>query len=209
MTGKILISSQSSVISHKQRIASYGLQLITHLHHIFILQKNVLEFYDVRKFATLEIIGQEKYLSLLKKAAIDPQNKNFTLENFSQILKTQAKKKIKPVLMDPKIISGIGNIYASEILFDAKILPERTMQSLTPTELKTIFNSTLKIITKAIKLRGTSVSDYRDARGEKGSFQNHLAVYQKHNQKCKKCGTIILRSVTAQRSTFYCPACQK
>jgi formamidopyrimidine-DNA glycosylase len=200
MTGKLLII-EPKLWNIKQKNK--------HTHHAFILKKIVIEFNDVRKFATLEIISQEKYLSLLKEAAIDPQGKNFTFENFSQILKTQAKKKIKPVLMDSKIISGIGNIYASEILFDAKVLPERTIQSLTLLELKNIFTSTLKIITKAVKLRGTSISDYRDAKGKKGSYQNHLFVYQKYNQKCQKCATIISRSVIAQRSSFFCSNCQK
>ena len=111
--------------------------------------------------------------------------------------------------MDQSVIRGIGNIYASEILFAAHILPTRVVSSLTQSEVKTLASSITKILSKAINLRGTSVSDYRDASGQKGQFQNHLKVYKKDTLPCQKCGTIIEKTIVAQRSTFYCPKCQK
>ena len=180
-----------------------------HFHHVFIFNKSVLEFHDIRKFATLELLNKNQWEEKLARQAMDPAKKNFSFVTFHEIMQSQKNKKIKPVLMDGSVIAGIGNIYASEILFDANILPQRTLTSLTRKELQTIHESIKNIIKKAIALRGTSISDYRDGQGKKGLFQNHLKVYKKHGKDCPTCGTIIVRTILAQRSSFYCPQCQK
>jgi formamidopyrimidine-DNA glycosylase len=181
-----------------------------HLHHVFYLKKKgSLKFYDIRKFATLELVSHEKLSEISKAKGIDPLSKDFTLKKFTTILQNKKKKNVKEVLMDQSTISGIGNIYASEIPYDAKISPLRKAESLSKDEIKTLHKSIVKILKQAIKMRGTSFSDYRDAQGKKGGFQNKLKVYGKAGKKCDKCGTIIEKVVVGQRSTFFCPGCQK
>lgn len=202
MTGRLLVSDQSSITKNQKK---YG----KHVHHIFFLKKNhALVFHDVRKFATIDFIPTNNLLEKLQTGT-DPFSKNFSLIEFKKIINSKQNKTIKEVLMDSGLILGIGNIYASEILFAARVLPERIIKSLTNLEQGLIFKSIKKILTKAIRLRGTSISDYRDSAGKKGSFQNELMVYKRNKQKCKKCDTIIQRSVIAQRSSFFCINCQK
>ena len=201
MTGKLLTTD------NKQNITKTAQN--KHLHHVFYFKKNGnLEFHDIRKFGTIELVDSAKILEIKKTKGIDPFNKNFTLNNFTKIIKIKKNKNIKSFLMDQSLISGIGNIYASEIPYDAKINPLRKIASLTKNETFSLYKSILKILTKAIELRGTSISDYRDAKGEKGSFQHHLKVYGKAGKKCSKCDTIIIKNIVEQRSTFHCPSCQ-
>ncbi len=216
MTGKLILSNQKSaclvgkqVISLPRRQTGNQEKKAKHLHHIFFLKNKVLKFYDVRKFATISLLDDGDIAIIKTKYGIDPINDTFSLKQFSDLIIKGKRRQIKEVLMNNALILGIGNIYASEILFDSHILPSRKASSLEKKELVLLHKSIKKILIKAIKLRGTSISDYRDANDKSGSFQNHLYVYKRSGQKCKKCGTIILRSVIAQRSTFFCPNCQK
>ena len=202
MTGKLLLMDHGAW-SVEQNIDK-------HIHHVFSLKKHdALAFSDTRKFATLEVISPERLAEIAKSKGIDPFSKNFTLKKFAEILANKQNKNIKSILMDQSVISGIGNIYASEIPFDAKLNPLRKVGALTKNEIARLHKSILKILTKAIKMRGTSISDYRDAKGEKGGFQNELKVYGKAGKNCTKCDTIVEKVIVEQRSTFYCPTCQK
>ena len=135
---------------------------------------------------------------------------NFNLAKFNQLLDAKPKMLIGIFLLDQSIISGIGNIYRSEILFSAGILPERKNESLKKDERKKIFLATKRILKLAIKMRGTSDSDYRDSDGAPGHFQKILKVYRKDKLPCSaKCGEKILRKKMAQRSVFFCEKCQK
>ena len=197
MTGKLILNSQKKTNNEK------------HLHHIFYLKKNgSLEFHDIRKFATLELVDENKLIELRNAKGIDPFSPSFTVEKFTEIIDSKKNKVIKSFLMDQTAISGIGNIYASEIPFDAGLNPLRSVSGLDENEIKKLFKSIIKILQRAISLRGTSFSDYRDASGHKGGFQNHLRVYGKAGKKCSQCDTIIEKSIVQQRSTFYCPTCQ-
>jgi formamidopyrimidine-DNA glycosylase len=201
MTGKLLLvqSLKSKAESSKMR----------HLHHIFYLKKyGSLEFHDVRKFGTISLLNEDDIKKIHEKYGIDPIDDVFSLKDLSRILEKRKNKPIKQILMDNSVILGIGNIYASEILFASHISPLRKGETLTKIEIKKLHISIKKILTKAIQLRGTSVSDYRDSKGKMGSFQNELKVYKKHGQKCNNCDTMIERVVIGQRSTFYCPKCQ-
>lgn len=202
MTGKLIINNQKSIIKNQSNRSK-------HLHHIFFLKNKVLKFYDVRKFATISLLDDTDLAIIKNNYGLDPITDTFSLKQFSDLIIRGKTRQIKEVLMHNALILGIGNIYASEILFDAHILPNRKADSLNEKELKVLHKSITKILTKAIKMRGTSISDYRDANDKSGSFQNQLFVYRRGGQKCKKCGTIISRSVIAQRSTFFCPKCQK
>lgn len=111
--------------------------------------------------------------------------------------------------MEQELISGIGNIYRSEILFKAGIMPTRHIKDLSDKEIKKIYQAIKKVLEQAIKLRGTSDSDYRDTAGAPGNFQKVMKVYRQAGKKCPKCDTIIKRSTLGQRSVFFCAKCQK
>ncbi|MDO8529598.1 MAG: bifunctional DNA-formamidopyrimidine glycosylase/DNA-(apurinic or apyrimidinic site) lyase [bacterium] len=183
-----------------------------YIHHIFYLKTGkTLEFSDLRKFAKIVLDDTRKINELkeIKALGADALEEKFTLEKFEEILKKRKNTPIGIVLMEQERISGIGNIYRSEILFEAGILLQRKSGSISAKERTKIYNSIKKVLEKAIKLRGTSDSDYRDTAGAPGNFQKALKVYRKDGAKCKKCGTIIKRIKMGQRSAFYCPNCQK
>jgi formamidopyrimidine-DNA glycosylase len=139
----------------------------------------------------------------------DPTAKNFDFNKFQERLFGK-KGKIKTVLMDQSVFAGIGNIYSDEILWLSGIHPLRPVSSLTQEELKSIFNSTKKILKRALEARGTSDSDYRDPFGKKGGYQNMLYVYGLKGEKCqKKDGGIIARIKVGSRSAHFCPIHQK
>ncbi|MFZ2225859.1 MAG: bifunctional DNA-formamidopyrimidine glycosylase/DNA-(apurinic or apyrimidinic site) lyase [Candidatus Moraniibacteriota bacterium] len=184
-----------------------------YIHHIWHLNKSkTLEFSDLRKFATillLETKALEKYL-VEKKIGIDAMSEKFTLAKFNELLNAKPKMLIGIFLLDQSIISGIGNIYRSEILFSAGVLPERKNESLKKDERKKTFLATKRILKLAIKMRGTSDSDYRDSDGAPGHFQELLKVYRRDKLPCPaSCGGKILRKKMAQRSVFFCEKCQK
>ena len=135
-------------------------------------------------------------------------NKEFTFEKFDEIL-DKKKTVIKMLLMDQSKLAGVGNIYASEILFEARILPTRSAEKISREERKKLFLAIKKTLEKGIKLRGTSDSDYRDTAGAPGGFQKVLKVYRRAGKTCGKCGTIVQRIKLGQRGTFFCPVCQK
>ncbi len=136
-------------------------------------------------------------------------NPEFTQKFFNELLNKKQGNKIRDVLMDQNLISGIGNIYASEILFEAGILPTKHIRDLNDKDIEKIYRAIKKVLNKAIKLRGTSDSDYRDTSGAPGNFQKVLNVYRRERQKCRECGIMIKRVRMGQRSVFYCPTCQR
>lgn len=201
MTGKLIF--RKDTLNKNSRLSE------KHVHSVFFFEKNKrIEFSDIRKFGTLSLLDKSEVNEKIANNGIDPFSENFNLSNISNLLANK-NMKIKAALMNQALISGIGNIYASEILFDAKILPQKITSTLTKREISRIISSTLKILRKSILLRGTSVSDYRDSENKKGQFQNYLKVYKKDGQKCKKCDTIIEKIIINQRSTFFCGKCQK
>lgn len=182
-----------------------------YIHLIFYFDDGwQLALSDLRKFAKILFGKKEEIEKLpdLKKLGPEPLDKNFTLSKFKKIIR-QAHGKIKQVLMDQKIIVGIGNIYADEILFSAKINPFKRADRLESEELKKIYLVMKKILKKAIVLRGTSISDFRDTAGIAGKYGKKLLIYKKEGEKCLRCGSIIKRVKINGRSAHYCPACQQ
>jgi formamidopyrimidine-DNA glycosylase len=170
-----------------------------------------IEFSDVRKFAKIVLDDTDKIAQLpeIKSLGVDAISAEFILTKFNKILDRKAKSPIGIILMDQHLIAGIGNIYRSEILFEAGILPTRKAGTVSITERKKLFQMIEKIMQKAIKLRGTSDSDYRDTAGAPGGFQKIMKMYRHDGKKCPKCGTIIMRDTIGQRAVFFCPSCQK
>jgi len=165
---------------------------------------------DLRKFAKIYFCGEMAlYDDVIENIGLDPTDKNFTFGKFKEILEKK-KGNIKQILMDQSLVAGIGNIYSSEILWEAKINPLRRIESLNEKELKQIYSAIKKVLALAIEKRGDSESDYRDVDGKEGGYQKIQKVYQREGEKCyRKDGGIIKRIKIGQRSGFYCGKCQK
>ena len=182
------------------------------IHLVFSLSNGKqLALSDLRKFAKILLwpTGKLSELEDINNLGPDPTAKDFDFKKFQERL-VGKKGRVKTVLMNQFIFAGIGNIYSDEILWLAGVHPLRQVLSLTQEELKSIFNSTKKILKKALEARGTSNSDYRDPSGQKGHYQNILCVYGLEGKKCqKKDGGIIARIKVGGRSAHFCPVHQK
>ena len=195
-------------MSGRLKIENNRYKKLKHDHVVFNFNnKKILIFNDQRKFGFLDLvltknIRKTKYIN---KLGIDPFDKKLNSHFLSEKLKNSIVP-IKQILLDQTVISGIGNIYASEILFDSKISPFIPVKNLTNEDFAKIIISTRKILRKAIKSGGTSIRDYRSVEGIIGNFQNNFKVYNKENKKIK--GFRIKRAVQYGRSTFYCPEFQ-
>jgi formamidopyrimidine-DNA glycosylase len=177
-----------------------------HIHVSFYFQDGrTLHFQDVRKFSKIFLFSAPPAFPEL---GVDPLRENFTLNNFKKLL-TSRKIAVKNLLMDQRMIAGIGNIYANEILFLSRIHPQRQSDTLKNSEIGRLFKTIPKVLTGAIKHFGTTYTAYRTVQGEPGDNQNFLKVYQKAGEPCSRCRNLIQKSVLNSRSTFYCPECQR
>jgi len=138
----------------------------------------------------------------------EPLSSEFTLSGFTEAL-VGRRTGIKQLLLDQSIVAGVGNIYADEALFYARIHPQRRADSLNTQEIALLHKGIVAVLTLGIEHGGTSFSDYRDLWGEAGSNFSHVRVYQQDGKPCTRCGTLIERQVIAQRSAHFCPTCQK
>jgi formamidopyrimidine-DNA glycosylase len=215
MTGHLLVKFpiKSKIKNPKLENKNYFNDRVNqYIHHIFYLKSGrTLEFSDMRKFAKIILDDTEKINNLkeIKSLGIDAMDEKFDFKKFQEILNKKPKNKIGMILMEQNLIAGIGNIYRSEILFDAGVNPLKIINKIKIGERKKIFHSIKKILKLAIKYRGTSDSDYRDTSGAPGNFQKIIRVYGRGNAKCRKCGIMIKRLKLGQRSLFFCPRCQK
>jgi formamidopyrimidine-DNA glycosylase len=162
----------------------------------------------VRKFAKVEILEKNCLEKELKKIGPEPLEANFTFQKFEEIFRKR-KGKIKKVLMDQKVIAGIGNIYSDEILWQARIHPFKNVEKLKKEELERIYRAMREILSKAIEVGGESISDFRRPSGEKGKFDFLRKVYRREGEKCSRCGWVIERRKINGRSAHFCPQCQK
>jgi formamidopyrimidine-DNA glycosylase len=167
-----------------------------------------LLFTDPRKFGRIELWPSEREQEALKSLGTEPLSADFTFEILATSL-ADRKNPIKQVLLNQEVIAGLGNIYADEALYYASIHPLRRANSLTPTEVQLLHEGIVSVLTLGIEHGGTSFSEYRDLWGEAGDNYNHVRVYHQQGKPCQRCGTPIERIVVAQRSTHFCPKCQK
>jgi len=177
----------------------------------FILDGYELRFVDARKFGELYLYSPGIYEDLdVSKLGPEPLSDAFTPDYLTRVL-AKKKKAIKSVLMDQNVIAGIGNIYSDEILFEARIHPQRPASSLDSQKIRKLHQATKVVLKRAIHLRGTSARDERfvDAFGRQGNFQGQLKVYQRTERPCIICGRPIATSKLGGRSAHFCPYCQK
>ncbi len=196
LTGRLLVRDKEDHQDKWQRVI------------IALSDAKELRFCDLRKLGWVKVVNSNQLLAISDQLGVEPFTPEFTLENFSQVFKSSSRA-VKLILMDQKKIAGIGNIYANDALFLARIDPRRPAKQLNNRAIEQLYKSIIKVLKAGIKYRGASERHYLDALGQKGTYQDHFLTYQRDGQKCFHCQGKIKRFKLGGRGTFFCPGCQK
>ena len=204
------------LLSHLRMEGKYFIRnsnekIYKHEHVVFKLDDGTeLRYMDVRKFGKMHLIKKEDINKIgpFLKMGLEPWDKNLNIEYLKNKYKNK-KLPIKTVLLDQSIIVGIGNIYADEILFLSHVSPFRKCNSLSDLELDNIIKYTREVLEGAIKKGGTTIRSYTSLNGVHGLFQQELYVHSRDGEKCKICGSNIIKVRIGGRGTYYCEKCQK
>jgi formamidopyrimidine-DNA glycosylase len=193
MTGKISVCSPETPVP-------------LHTHVFFALDDGrELRYHDVRRFGRMALLAYGDHERVLGSLGLEPLE--ISAEEFRSRIQSR-KSRIKALLLDQRVMRGIGNIYADESLWRARIHPEKIGTRLKDDELRRLHRAVQSILREAIRLRGSSISDYVDLDGGRGKFQQKHRAYQHDGKKCFRCGAIIRRIIVAGRSSHFCPRCQ-
>ena len=212
MSGTIHIVNNKSVNKYTNT-SFYNSPFLPKKHnHVELVFENFKIIYnDPRRFGFFQLIkSNSDLIKRFNHLGPEPFDKNFNLNYVYNFFKGK-NKDIKNFLLDQKFVSGIGNIYASEILFLSKVNPFKKAKLLSKNECQKIIINSRKILLKAISMGGSSIRDFKDTLGSKGGFQNEFKVYQQEGIECKNigCSDLIKKKIISNRSTFFCNSCQK
>jgi formamidopyrimidine-DNA glycosylase len=194
MTGRLTVASRHA-----------PLEPHTHVRLVLGDGKEELRFRDVRRFGRLRCCTREELEAVF--GGLGPDAQRITEQQFCQALRRRAGA-LKSWLMNQQVLAGLGNIYADEALFAARIHPLTQPGRLSPEAARRLHRAVIKVLKRAIALGGTSFSDYLDAGGQPGRFWQRLRVYQRTGEPCQRCRHPIRRLVIAGRSSHFCPRCQ-
>ena len=169
-----------------------------------------LFFNDQRKFGWVRLLPtiEINNLDFFKKVGPEPLGSDFTWEQFRERLLRRSNSALKAVLLDQTVIAGIGNIYADESLWGAKIHPARSVNELSIQQFQELYRELIFVLKLAIEKGGSSDRNYVDAKGKKGSYLSFARVFRREGQACPRCGTVIIKSRVVGRGTHTCPYCQ-
>jgi len=178
-----------------------------HTHATFVLDDGrELRYTDARRFGRMAYLAGETLAVELLRFGADPLE--VTAEGFAKRIQG-SRARIKALLLDQTVLRGVGNIYADESLWSAGIHPAKSGAKLKRKELTRLWQALQRILRKAIQMRGSSISDFVDAEGQPGDYQQHHRAYGREGKKCFRCGRAIKRIIVAGRSSYFCPACQR
>jgi formamidopyrimidine-DNA glycosylase len=163
---------------------------------------------DARRFGDIDLRDEQGWAERTAELGVEPLSDDFSADHLHALTRTSISP-IRNWLLDQRRVAGVGNIYAVEALFRAGIRPTRRAKSLTRRETARLRDTLRDVLQESIDARGTTISDYRDASGERGNFDKRLRVYDRAGEACIDCGKLIKRVVLSNRSAFYCPACQR
>jgi formamidopyrimidine-DNA glycosylase len=169
-----------------------------------------LYFNDQRKFGWMKLIPtlEVPAIDFMKKVGPEPLETEFTIDEFATRFKRRAKTSIKAALLDQTVVAGVGNIYADESLWGAKIHPLRLVGSITSQEFSVLYTELRAVMNKAIEKGGSTDKNYVNAEGKRGSYLDFARVFRRQGQACSRCGTEIIKFKAAGRGTHICPHCQ-
>lgn len=166
-----------------------------------------LFFNDMRVFGWMKIEKVEKWEEEESQMPPDVVDDDFTLEYFKDFL-SSTRRMVKTAIMDQKKMGGVGNIYASDALWKAKVHPKKRASKLSSDEAKRLHDALIEVVNKGIKMGGATYSDFKDTQGLGGSYQDHFLVYDRDGEKCKRCKGKIEKIKVGGRGTYFCPVCQ-
>ncbi|MEI5995363.1 DNA-formamidopyrimidine glycosylase [Candidatus Enterococcus mansonii] len=215
--GKFLIFKLTNydLISHLRMEGKYETHDVEderakHTHVIFTFtDETELRYLDVRKFGRMVLVEKNQGNAYKGILALGPEPipSEFKLPEFRKGLKKHHKA-IKPLLLDQRLVTGLGNIYVDEALWEAKIHPEQPADTLKPKEVERLYYAIIDVLGRAVEAGGTTIRSYLNALGEAGTFQISLNVYGQKDKPCPRCATPIKKIKVAQRGTHFCPKCQ-
>jgi formamidopyrimidine-DNA glycosylase len=208
MTGQLIYRElvTENILPNKHTHVIFSLTVNSQLSQV---KKAQLFYNDQRQFGWIKVVKTSEAMNMPFFKSLGPEPlSNLTMKQFSNILHS-TKTPIKLVIMDQAKIAGIGNIYANDALYRAKIHPKRAANSLSTDEQQRLFTAIESVLKKGIEVGGASEWHYVDVLGGKGQYQNFFLVYGKDGTPCKQCGTTIERISLGGRGTFFCPDCQQ
>jgi formamidopyrimidine-DNA glycosylase len=202
MTGKLIIVDSPRAVDVGEP-ASHLRALLT------LADRSELRFYDARKFGRMRIHSADEWLALAREYGLEPLDPAFTPSRFHQLIHSR-NRQIKPLLLDQAVIAGIGNIYADEALFKARIHPLQPSSTISRRKSHALHAAIVETLECAIRRQGTTIRDYRTGNGETGTNQAALLVYgAPPGSPCPRCGTVLEKLIVGQRGTTICPRCQR
>ena len=177
-----------------------------HTHVWFALDDSrELRYTDIRRFGKMRLLSEDELPAFLSRLGTEPLE--VTFKNFSAAILRRAM--IKALLLDQRVFRGLGNIYTDESLWRARIHPRRVGSNLKPAELRVLYAAIRRVLADAIRLRGSSISDFVDSAGSPGEYQRRHRAYGREAEPCYRCGAKIRRIIVAGRSSYFCPKCQR
>ena len=212
MTGNLVLRGGEEVIDPSQGRRLYESERSTEERHLrarFVLDDGrELWFTDPRRFGEALLIGDDDRLAeRFAKLGVEPFAPEFTPQALGEMAAGRTAP-LKSFLLDQSRVAGVGNIYADEALFRAELHPLSPAGSMKPEHLEALRDAVVAALEAGIDAGGSSIDDYRDARGEKGSMQDEFLVHTREGEDCPRCGGTIVRIVVGGRSTYFCPRCQ-
>ena len=180
-----------------------------------------LRFADIRKFGRFLLVPSDRIVEprdaegrrdgapLHERLGPEPLSRSFTVERLAGMLGARPRAQLKPLLLDQTFIAGIGNIYANEALFRARVHPLRRAGELSPTQVRSLHQGIRDALRRGVSLRGASIDDYRDARGRKGRMHREFLAHGREGEPCPRCGRPIRKSYVGGRGTYWCASCQR
>ena len=210
MTGQLIYQAGKKIIAGGHPLAHIAKELPNKFTRVIFEfnNKSKLFFNDLRKFGWIKIASKQELEKISDSLGAEPLDSEFNLAKLKEILSHKQNTTIKQAIMDQKYLVGLGNIYSDEALFLSGIKPTRKVKTLTVREIKKLWRAIPRILKYAIKHRGTSFSDYVDAKGEAGNFIKYLKVYGRAGEKCKVCGGVVKKTKINGRGTHWCDKCQ-
>ncbi|MCP4748518.1 MAG: DNA-formamidopyrimidine glycosylase [Desulfobacteraceae bacterium] len=198
MTGRFILKKTQKKISK-------------HIHAEFFLDdQRRLQYHDTRKFGRFYLVKNPD--EFFREYGPEPLEKGFTVDALVQIV-NHRRRQLKPLLLDQKVIAGLGNIYVDEALWKAKLHPVQRAENLTLSQIRTLHRAIRAVLKKAIQNNGTTLgkgeNNFSSATGGRGRNANHLNVFRRTGHQCLRCRCCIIKIIVAQRSTHICPSCQR
>jgi formamidopyrimidine-DNA glycosylase len=199
-TGALLIDTGSNLDERELRYSTLQFDLA---------DGRAVHYRDIRRLGTVALMSPKRFTEYTAELGIEPLDADFTAEHLSVLLRS-SRQATKKVLMDQRVLAGVGNIYANEALWRAGIDPSRAANRVTPDEAALLRDAIVAVLTESIEQRGTSFRDYRDATGSRGGFAERLMVYGREGQPCPRCGhRLIATHAIDGRSSVLCAHCQE